>query len=73
MNVDEIEQKVKDAAATLMEHCDTVQIFVTIHDVEVTHAYQTGRGNYYARLGQIQEWLTREDESSRDDQRTHED
>lgn len=55
-----IVKRVKDAAILLAEHVDTVQIFVTFHaeDGETTSSYEYGQGNFYARQGQIDEWLT---------------
>lgn len=50
----------KNAAARLMEHFDTVQIFATIHESSDTSQYIEGQGNYFARKGQIQYWLERE-------------
>ncbi len=40
---------------------DTIQIFVTKesdHGSSDTMSFEFGLGNYYARQGQIQEWLT---------------
>jgi hypothetical protein len=46
-----------------------VQIFVTRHEafqrdgtVNVNH----GEGNYFTRYGQVQEWMIRQDERTRD-------
>lgn len=57
---DAIVKRVKDAAILLAEHVDTVQIFVTFHaeDGESTASYEHGQGNFYARQGQVDEWLT---------------
>jgi len=60
-------QIVHNAAAQLMEHFDAVQIFVTRYDskdgtVQINH----GRGNYYARRGQVDWWRTIEDEDCRE-------
>lgn len=60
-------ERVKKACETLIEHFDTVQIFVTRHEaseggtVNVKH----GLGNYFARVGQVVDWLEVERESSR--------
>jgi len=42
-----------------MEHFDTVQIFATRHlpDRNETTALDCGDGNYYARFGQVEQWL----------------
>lgn len=55
-------RKLVDAAAqSLMEHAESVQIFVTIRETidgdRTTRGYSTGYGNHYARLGSVQEWL----------------
>lgn len=56
--------------AALMEHFDAVQIFVTRvqrspdGDSEVP-AWTSGRGNWYARYGQIQQWMIMEDQRMR--------
>lgn len=59
----EVERQVKDAICKLGEHCDSVQVFVTIVDPEdkTTHSFQLGTGNWYARLGQVKEWVKRID------------
>lgn len=42
---------------------DTVQIFVTKFDgvTELTEAVNMGAGNYYARYGQVREWVKNKD------------
>ncbi len=58
------------ALSTLREHFDTAIIFVTRHDgPEGTLQQRVGFGNYFARRGQVQEWLTCVDESDRVSQR----
>lgn len=44
----------------LMSRFDTVQIFVTKHDDKdgSTQSFVFGEGNFYARLGQIEEWIS---------------
>lgn len=60
MNKDEITKIVDQKCAEIAEHVDTVQIFVTMHDggEKITGCYEAGIGNFYARQGQVQEWLT---------------
>jgi len=55
------------AAESLGEHFDTVHIFVTRYESqnEGTTNIHRGIGNFYARYGQIKEWLTREEEQAR--------
>lgn len=62
-------QLVKDVADRLMEHFDSVRIFVTKHDgtSDTTIPYTTGVGNFYAQLGQVNEWKANQDEIARED------
>ena len=55
-----IEKLVDNAIDQLREHCDSVHIFVTMPTSDGnphTAAAEKGAGNFYARLGQIEEWL----------------
>lgn len=58
----------------LMEHFDTVQVFVTkyVGIDESTIAHAQGKGNWHARIGQVREWVTRNDERTRADVRGEE-
>lgn len=69
---DEDIKRVEGVAKALMEHYDSVQIFVTRQDgyEQTTMELKAGYGNFYARLGQIQTWLTRQDEEARNYQRS---
>ena len=61
-------ERVKNAVAALAEHFDTVQIFATRYDGgegNGTRRWQHGRGNWFARYGQVHEWLEREKETTR--------
>jgi hypothetical protein len=54
------------AAADLMEHCQSVRIFVTFEkDSHETGSYETGLGNFYAQLGQVVEWMAIQDQYQR--------
>lgn len=51
---------VEDTASALAEYFDSVRIFVTKHGDQSdgsTFRMATGRGNYYASMGQIHEYL----------------
>lgn len=52
---------VEEAAIKLSEHCDSVRVFVTKHACDgtsdTTIAFDAGRGNLHAQLGQIYEWI----------------
>jgi hypothetical protein len=52
----------------LGEHFDTVQIFCSRHDAgqeDGTVALNDGAGNWFARYGQIREWINKRDERAR--------
>jgi len=48
---------VKGFAAQIAEHFDTVQIFCTKKVPDGTNVHTWGDGNWYARYGQIKEWV----------------
>lgn len=54
---------VETALDVLIERFDSVQVFATRHEPTEggTVRIEIGRGNLYARVGQIREWLIRED------------
>lgn len=61
-------QLLKNHLEQLGEHFDSVQIFATRHEhgtLDGTVTVQLGTGNWYARYGQIHEWLIKNDESAR--------
>lgn len=63
MNTEPDDMKLLDNALKLIsEHFDTVQIFATRHEPEVhtgtVNSYK-GVGNWYARYGQIKEWVAK--------------
>jgi len=64
---EEMEKMVEDSADRLMEHFDSVRIFVTVHrgDKESTKGITKGRGNYYAQIGQVREFIIRDDKQTR--------
>lgn len=60
---------VEDCVARLREHFETVEIFVTTIREKRTRSLNSGAGNYYARIGQIKEWIIRDEEFVRNDAR----
>jgi hypothetical protein len=53
-----IENDIKMHLAKISEYADTVEIFITIHNNNgITTCYSQGHGNWYARYGQIQQWV----------------
>ena len=69
-------QRVEDAMNSLSEHYDTVQIFVTRYEPTIeggTVNASLGSGNWYARYGQVREWLIKSEENSRQEAACHQD
>lgn len=58
---------VDDVRDKLLEHFDVVVILVQRHSggTENTAAYSACGGNFYAQLGQVQEWLSIQDQFQR--------
>lgn len=53
-------ERVKEAVRVLGEHFDTVQIFVTTYNGDndgTTRNINTGTGNWFARYGQILDFI----------------
>jgi hypothetical protein len=66
MTGEEAWEFVKKHASQLGEHFDSVQIFCTKHDgAEGTASVNCGEGNWFARYGQIREWVEKNEERSR--------
>jgi hypothetical protein len=60
--------KVQEHVDQLSEHFDTVQIFATRCEngtLGGTVNVQVGAGNWFARYGQVQTWLVKENEEHR--------
>lgn len=57
-------QQVTKAVDALMEHFDCVQVFVS-RNMEGTHEgtvhHNCGGGNWFARYGQVQQWIVQEE------------
>lgn len=58
---------VDKAVSALAEHFDTVHVFVTKYDGATgdTDIYDSGVGNFYARLGHLYDWLNIQRQDSR--------
>lgn len=66
---------IEEALNSLGEHFDTVQIFTTRHVPYTeggTRSAALGVGNWYARYGQVAEWLVKTDEHTRREVRRYE-
>ena len=59
--------RVDAALKELGEHFDSVMIFTTRHESTEagTHTVAKGVGNWYARFGQVVEWVDKENEIAR--------
>lgn len=56
--------------AQLSEHFDSVQVFCTQRTGDGnTRVFSRGGGNYYANYGAAREWIVRQDERTRVDER----
>lgn len=57
----------RDFAAKASEFVDTVQVFLTVYDptTGITRHVVHGIGNWFAREGQIREWVTQNEEKIR--------
>lgn len=53
------------ALDTLIERFETVTIFATKHETEDSSSYCVGRGNWFARYGQVRNWLIKREEETR--------
>lgn len=63
---DQDEAMLDKHVAFLMEHFDSVRIFVTRNERDgCTMVCNRGRGNFYASLGQIKEWVIMQDARAR--------
>jgi hypothetical protein len=65
-----LSELVKMAAADLIEHFDSVRIFVTLTDQDsegetVTRTMSWGLGNQYASEGYVRDWLVAQEEYTR--------
>lgn len=55
-------ESVNNALSKIMEHADSVQVFVTKlkDDGSGTFFMSKGAGNYFSRYGQVDSWVRRE-------------
>lgn len=61
------ERLVNSKINELSEHFDAIRIFVAHRSsAENTACYTTGRGNFHAQVGQVREWIIRQDEYVRE-------
>lgn len=60
----------EEVAGKLSEHCDSVRIVCSsIREDGSSQYLARGRGNWYAQYGSVREWLLREEEIMRLDER----
>jgi hypothetical protein len=57
-------KRVREHVDQLAAKFDTVQVFATRFDITTgnTVAVNVGAGNWHARRGQVEEWVTKQDE-----------
>lgn len=68
------QSKVDAAIQTLIEHFDSVQIFVSRHEPgehDGTIFVQKGAGSFFTRYGQVKEFLIKTEEYMRCESRKH--
>lgn len=61
-------ERLRKAVLALSEHFDAVQIFASRYNGESgkgTTSWNFGVGNWFAREGQVREWVEKENEASR--------
>ena len=76
MDADKDMEMLQKALDALGEHFDSVQIFATRHDSGGsggTIGVKRGCGNWFARYGQVREWMIQEEQSSRNNVAKEED
>jgi hypothetical protein len=57
MTNEEVEKLLKSHVQRLSEHFENVQIFVARMHEGRTQAFEEGSGNYWARKGQVADWV----------------
>ena len=57
----------KECSAKISEFADTVQVFISVYDASTgtTRHITHGAGNWFAREGQVREWVLQNEERSR--------
>ena len=59
-------ERIKDAIDRLAAHFGSIQVFATKPGTNGgTLSFHEGHGNWFARYGQVKEWVTKEEEISR--------
>ena len=66
-----LEGRICQMAEELGEHCESVRIFVTRRDGSSTGGFTIGKGNAYAQRWQVAEWLNKQNEQDRIEQRSY--
>jgi hypothetical protein len=57
MNREHVAKELAAFCARMNEHTESIRVFVTLPENGMTASHSMGGGNYYAQVGQIQEWL----------------
>lgn len=69
-------KRLKEAARLLGEHFDVVAIYASRHEANTeggTVYLSYGVGNWFARYGQVRDWIVREEERAREKGRRDQD
>lgn len=62
-------ERVQNAINQLSEHFDAVQIFASRHEAEIedgTISLNLGSGNWFARYGQVRNWIIKQEERDKE-------
>ena len=63
MTTQKLKEKISKLADDIGEHCDSVCIFATLQDRGgITKSLNATRGNHYANMGQVREWMITEEQ-----------
>lgn len=66
MSDDEFDKMMDGILGRIMDHADSVRIFVSQHDGDETRSYTIGRGNFHSQYGLVTEWMIRQDQHNRE-------
>lgn len=63
------ERCAEECAQKLSEHFDSVRIIAVRHTKGVSAVFSTGRGDFYSQLGASRDWVIRQNERTRVNER----
>jgi len=63
---EQVEKRVREALAGIMEHWEIAEILVSrVNDKDETESFVCGSGNWFARTGLVEHFLSKRDEDAR--------